>query len=122
MKINNQEFWAILRANGGVFKATADAITEKTGESITRQGVSQRAKKDKEQLVDIKDTRVDVAETGMDEMMKSDNEAIKFKACETVLKRQGRDRGWGDKQELDIKGEMDMNFVVEFVDPDADFE
>jgi hypothetical protein len=26
------------------------------------------------------------------------------------------------KQEIDINGEMDMNFVVEFVDPDADFE
>lgn len=26
------------------------------------------------------------------------------------------------KQELDIKGEMDMNFMVEFVDPDEDFE
>jgi len=120
MKVNKQEFWAILRANGGVFQATADAIEIATGDRITRQAVSQRAKKDPEQLEDIRERNIDVAETGIHSLMKSNNESIKLKACDLLLKKKGIDRGWGDKQELAING--DMNMIVEFVDPDDDFE
>lgn len=122
MKINNAEFWAVLRENGGVFQATADAISKEFGISYTRQAVRERALAKPEELRDIEERNVDLAETGVHSLMKSENESIKLKACDLLLKKKGVERGWGDKQELDIKGSMDMNFKVEFIDPDADFE
>jgi hypothetical protein len=95
-------------------------IAQVTGGTYTRQAVQDRASKDPEQLDDIRESNLDLAETGMMTLAASDNEAIKLKACETILKRKGRKRGWGDKQELEING--DMNMLVEFVDPDSDFE
>jgi hypothetical protein len=119
-KINNEDFWKLLRDNNGVFQATANVIAQVTGGTYTRQAVQDRASKDPEQLDDIRESNLDLAETGMMTLAVSDNEAIKLKACETILKRKGRKRGWGDKQELEING--DMNMLVEFVDPDSDFE
>jgi|GEM_PF-3291655 hypothetical protein len=122
MKITNEDFWELLRINNANFQATADAITKVAGGTYSRQAVHERAMRDPDQVDDIKESNLDLAERGMMELVVSDNESIKFKACETILKRKGGKRGWGDKQELDITGGMDMNFKVEFIDPDVDFE
>jgi len=120
MKITSAEFWAVLRENGGVFQATADAISKEFNISYTRQAVRERALSKPKELRDIEERNVDVAETGIHSLMKSENESIKLKACDLLLKKKGVERGWGDRQELAING--DMNMLVEFIDPDDDFE
>jgi len=122
MKLTNNQFWAVLRESAGIYSRAVRVAKREYGVDINRASVRERALKDLEQLEDIKEESVDIAEEGLHALMRSKNEAIRLKACERFLKSQGRSRGWGDKQELDITGSMNMNFVVEFVDPDADFE
>ena len=45
---------------------------------------------------------LDIAEEGLMSLIKSKNENIKLRACELLLKTQGKRRGYTEKQELDI--------------------
>jgi hypothetical protein len=116
MKINNPEFWSILRENGGVFQATADAIKKEFGISYTRQAVRERALGKPEELKDIEERNIDLAETGIHSLMKTKNEAIQLRACELYLKTKGKSRGYVERQEIEVDG--DFNLVVEFVEPE----
>ena len=116
MKITSAEFWAVLRENGGVFQATADAISKEFGITYTRQAVRERALAKPEELKDIEDRNIDLAETGLHSLMQTKNESIKLKACELFLKTKGKKRGYVERQELEVDG--DYNLIVEFVEPE----
>jgi len=122
MKLSHNEFWAVLRESAGIYARASRIAKREYGVDITRIAIRDRALKDPEQLDDIREESVDIAEEGLHALMRSKNEPIRLKAVERFLKSKGKSRGWGDKQELDITGNMNMNFVVEFVDPDEDFE
>ncbi len=62
-----------------------------------------RALKNPEELDDIRQQNIDLAEEGLFTLMRSKNEMIRFKSIELFLKCQGRDRGWVQKIEADLK-------------------
>ena len=94
MKISDKDFLAILRVNGGIFAKTARAIREQLGVEITRQAVRDRALKHPDELADIEEETADLAEQGLHELLRSDNEAIRFRAIDLYLKTKGRKRGY----------------------------
>ncbi|MBL7738695.1 MAG: hypothetical protein JNK14_05710 [Chitinophagaceae bacterium] len=100
IKLSDSEFLAILRENSGLFANTARAIEEKYGFPYSRQAVRQRALDHKEELEDIEESGLDVAESGMLTMAKSADEDIKFKACQFILKTKGKKRGYIERTEL----------------------
>lgn len=117
-KLSDQQFWTTLRESAGIYAFTVRLIKEEYNIDITRQGVRDRALKRPEELKDIKEEGVDIAEEGLQSLMKSKNEAVRFKAIQLYLKTQGKDRGWIERQELDVDVEADRNFTVEFIMPE----
>ena len=100
-KITQDEFFAILRENGGLYSRTARAIEKQFGVSYTRQAVKQRAQRKPEVLQDIIEQNVDVAEEGLLTLMRTArNENTRFNAIKLYLSTIGRSRGYGDKLEL----------------------
>ena len=69
-----------------------------------------------EQLKDIKEENIDIAEEGLHSLMRSKNEAVRFKAVQFYLRTIGKGSGYIERQELEIDG--DFNLVVEFVEPE----
>ncbi len=101
-KVSEKRFWEILRANGGLLAMTAKQISEECGTSYTRQAVRDRAMKKPELLADIQNEVVDIAESRLNELMKSADERVALRACEFYLDRKGKHRGYTTKQEFDV--------------------
>jgi transposase-like protein len=68
----------------------------------------------KKECDNIKEENIDFAESVLMGEIKNKN----MTATIFFLKTIGRNRGYIERQEMDIDG--DMNLVVEFIDPDAD--
>lgn len=110
MLLSETEFLVVLRENGGLFSQTAKAITELTGESISRQAVQQRAQNYPEILKDIKEQMIDNAEGGLGELMQSPDGRIRLEAIKLYLKTQAKSRGYIEKQEVDLSGSININW------------
>lgn len=102
IKLSDEQFFAVLRENAGIFARTARKIREQYGINFTRQAVRERALSKPELLNDILDDAMDTAEEGLHSLMRSKNERVKLNAIEFFLKMKGKDRGYTDKLELDI--------------------
>lgn len=113
-KLSNKNFWAILRKNGGLYARTARAIEKEFGVKMTRQSVRARAEKDQKQLQDIFEESVDLAEEGLQDLMRSPLPNIRLKAIELYLKSKGGGRGYHLKDSVTHSGEVAVN--VKFVD------
>jgi hypothetical protein len=118
MKLTDKEFWSILREGAGIYGRTVRLIKKEYGIDINRVSVRERALKDPDQLKDIREENIDVAEEGLHSLMRSKNEAIRLKAVQLYLKTIGKKRGYVERQEFDIDLEADMNFTVEFIMPE----
>lgn len=114
MKLSNEEFWAGLRESAGIYSRAVRLYKKEYDVDISRVGVRDRALKDPEQLKDIKEQNIDVAEEGLHTLMRTKNEPVRLRAIDLFLKTQGKDRGYVERREVDIDG--DMNLVVEFVE------
>ena len=97
MKLSDSEFLKILRENAGIFARTSKAIEKKFGIKYSRQAVRERALKHPDELKDIEEENLDVAESGLHSLMRSKDERIKLKACLDYLKTKGRNRGYYEK-------------------------
>jgi len=113
IKLTDQQFLAILRENAGLFAKTAQAIREKFKIDYTRQAVRQRALDHKDELEDIEEEALDVAEEGMLSLSKSLDEDIKFKACQFILKTKAKKRGYVERQEIEHSGELGITWNEE---------
>src|SRR6188768_254468 len=100
IQLSDEEFFKILRENAGLFARTAKAITETYGINYSRQAARERALKQPEVLADIEDESLDLAEGGMNDLMKSLDEDVKFKSCQFMLKTKGKKRGYVERQEV----------------------
>lgn len=103
IKISDEQFLSILRDNAGLFANTAKAIENQLGITYSRQAVRQRALEHPDELADIEEMSLDIAENAMNALMKSDSEDIKFKSSQFVLKTKGKRRGYIERSELDIQ-------------------
>jgi len=93
-KISDAEFWSILRKNGALYARTARAVKSEFGVDITREAVYIRANRHPEKLKDIHEENIDIAEEGLQDLMRTGSESIKYKAIELFLKTKGKHRGY----------------------------
>ena len=64
MKLSNDEFWAGLRESAGLYARAVRLFKKEYGVEISRVAVRDRAMKDSEQLQDIREQNLDIAEEG----------------------------------------------------------
>jgi hypothetical protein len=117
-KLSDKEFWGILRENGGIAARTVRAIKAKYGIDITRQSVSQRAKKRLQVLADIEEANLDRAEETLFDVLITADDAVKLRAATYYLDRKGRKRGYIEKSELN--GNLSVNLATLFVSDPAE--
>ena len=98
-KISEEEFLSILRENAGLFARTARAIEKQFGIKYSRQAVRDRAYNHLEELKDIKEENLDIAEEGLYTLMRSRNERIRLDSTKLYLKTQGKSRGYIERVE-----------------------
>lgn len=101
-KLSDAQFFGILRENAGLFARTARAIQTQYNVAYTRQAVQDRARKHPEILVDIDEENIDVAEEGLNSIMRSKSEKNRLEAVKFYLKHKGRKRGYIEKVATDI--------------------
>ena len=102
-KLSDAQFFGILRENAGLFARTARAIQSQYNVAYTRQAVQDRARKHPEVLADIDEENLDIAEEGLNSIMRSKSETIRLDAVKFFLKHKGRKRGYIEKTETDIR-------------------
>jgi len=107
-KLSDEQFLSILRENSGLFAKTARAIREQFGIEYSRQAVRVRAGNHPEEVLDIAEENLDVAEDGLLTLLKSSNDNIRLRAIELLLKTKGKMRGYTEKTELNITGTINI--------------
>ena len=103
LKIADEQFFAILRENAGLFARTARAIETQFGIKYSRQAVHLRAQKHPDILADIDEENLDIAEEGLYSIMRSKSETVRLDAVKFYIKHKGRKRGYVEKTETDIR-------------------
>jgi hypothetical protein len=111
-KISDEQFLSILRENAGLYSKTAKAIQEKFSISYSRQAVRDRAASFPEDVKDIEEENLDIAEEGLHSLAKSNNETIKLKACELILKTKGKKRGYIERNETEHSGSISFKNIT----------
>lgn len=101
-KISDQQFLSILRENAGLYARTANAIKKQFGISYSRQAVRAKAEKFPEEIADIEEENLDIAEEGLMTLMRKGSESTRMRAIEVFLKNKGRKRGYNEKTEIDL--------------------
>lgn len=100
-KVSDKVFWKLLEENAGLCKRTADAIAKVTGLGYSRQAVHERANAQPKRLAEIRESNIDVAESGLHSLMRQkDLPAIRMRAIEFYLKTQGKHRGYTEQKDL----------------------
>ena len=113
MKLSSDEFWGGLRESAGLYARAVRLYKKEYGVVISRVGVRDRALKAPDQLQDIREENLDIAEEGLHTLMQTKNENVKLRAIDLFLKTQGKGRGYIERQEVEPIG--DFNVQVEFV-------
>jgi len=115
-KISDADFWLVLREAGGLFSRAVRMFESELGVEITRQAVSQRAKKSPELLADIDEETLDITEEtiiGILRSSKTDTNS-KLKAAGMLLSARGKKRGYGVGR-TELTGEEGSTFKIEVV-------
>jgi hypothetical protein len=113
IKLTDEAFLSILRENGGLYAVTAKAISETYAVTYTRQAVRQRALEHPEELKDIEEEMADIAEEGLQSLMKDQDPRIKIDAIKFYLKTKGKKRGYVERTEIEHSGEMGITWHEE---------
>src|SRR5690606_6932454 len=103
-KITDEQFLEALKACAGIFVKTAKYIEDKYNITYSRQAVRSKAEKMKDELDQIRESNIDLAEATLFELMESFDDKTKLRAVEFYLKTQGKNRGYSDKVEMEHKG------------------
>ena len=111
-KISDEQFLSILRENAGLFSRTARAIASHLKIKYSRQAVRDRAAKFPNEVADIEEENLDIAEEGLHSLVRSKNENIKLRAIELMLKTKGKKRGYVERQEMAHSGEINQTISL----------
>ena len=101
-KISDEQFLSVLRENAGLYARTAKAIKKQFNINYSRQAVRARAKHFPDELADIEEENLDIAEEGLLTLMRTASENTRIRAIEIYLKTKGKKRGYIEKNEMDI--------------------
>ena len=107
-KISDEQFLSALRENAGLFAQTAQAIEKQFGIKYTRQAVRSKAETFKDDLLDIYEQNLDVAEEGLLSLMRSKTESVRLRALELYLKTKGKMRGYTERHDVNISGSINI--------------
>jgi len=102
---------AILRKNAGIYARTARAIENEFRVTMSRQAVRIRAENHSEELDDIIQESIDIAEAGLQDLMESEDERVKLQAIMFVLKTKGANRGYSEKLEVETRQMPPIYFI-----------
>jgi len=116
MKLSKKQFWAGLRESAGIYSRAVRLFKKEYDVDISRVSVRERALKDPQQLDDIFEQNLDIAEEGLHTLMRTSNEPVRLRAIDLFLKTQGKSRGYVDRHELEVDG--NLNLVVEYIKPE----
>lgn len=119
-KVTDEELLEALQANAGIFARTARYIEEKYGIQYGRSAVCRRAKKFKEELEQIREANIDLAEATLLELMECFDDKTKLRAVQFYLKTQGKKRGYTEKSEVEHTGTMSVNWGLTEEDGTSD--
>ena len=72
-KLSDKQFLTILRENSGLYTPTAKSIKKVLNIEISRQAVRAKALNFHDELYDIQEENLDIAEEGLHSLMKSDD-------------------------------------------------
>lgn len=111
-KLTDAEWELFLRENGGLYARTARAIQKLKGVKMTRQEVKAWSDKHPDILQDIRDEVLDIAEEGLQGLIRSSTPNVKLRAIELYLKTQGKGRGYVERNETEFVGNKKIKLVV----------
>lgn len=107
-KVSDKQFLTALKHSGGIYAAAARYITENYGVSFTRGGVWARVQNNfQEEWEEMNESNIDFAESILMELMESYDDSMKFKSVQFFLKTKGKDRGYGDKINIEQSGGLE---------------
>lgn len=104
MKVTKEQFLVSLRKALGNYTVCAKIIEKEFDVTYTRQAAEDRAKNYPEELADIIEYGCDFAESVVVNIMKDGKGAVNLKAAVDWLNAKGTHRGWGNKTQIEIKG------------------
>lgn len=91
-KLNNDEFWAILKENYCLYSDTARAITQKYGIPYSRQAVQRRAKRFAKEIARYKGEMRDLAHRTIFDAIKQDKDIkLRYRASLYMLDKIDKD-------------------------------
>lgn len=115
-KVSDKQFWEALRKCLGNFSSTARYLKQQHGVNITRQAVSERAKRQEDRYNNILEGSLDYAEENLFRLMNSKNESVAVRATIYFLKTRGKERGYTESSELKIEQQSPVitgfNYIV----------
>ena len=111
-KLSDEQFLSVLRENGGLYARTARAIREQFGINYSRQAVRARAENHPDEVRDIEEENIDVAEDGLKSLMQSKNEAVRLGAIKLFLTTKGKKRGYVERQEVAGVADSPVQIII----------
>jgi hypothetical protein len=94
MKLTKIQFLDALRKNCGIYARTSEYIQKVYRVKYTRQAVCSRAKKYPDEVKDIEESVIDLAEGALIDLLKTKDLKAKGRAVEFFLKTKGKKRGY----------------------------
>lgn len=113
MKVTDEQFLTCLRKSLGNISACAKLIEKEFNITYSRQSAHDRADKFPEELADIIEHGCDFAESIVVNIMQSGKQAVNLRAAEVYLNAKATHRGWGNKTQIEIKGNPFLEMTPE---------
>jgi len=103
-KLSDKQFFEVLRSCAGLYARTARKITRELGIPYTRQAVRDRALANPDELEDINEEAIDLAEETLHSLMRSKDERIAIQAVKLYLTTKGGKRGYTQRSQHEVSG------------------
>jgi len=111
-KLSDADFWSSMYKAYGIASRAIKVIKRDFGVEISRQGISERANRDKKKLEECRECIVDLAEETIIEVSITGNKKERLDAAKHITKTLGRSRGWDEKIAIEHSGEMTIKSVT----------
>lgn len=109
MKATDEQFWDAIEKSGGILAHAVRYLWDKYAIQMTRQSVWERATKQKHRLHQIRETNIDRAEAALLRNLNADDPKVRQRAAEFILKTLGKTRGFVERTEHTVTGDLGVN-------------
>lgn len=105
-RVSEKIFWEILESNFGLLQQTATEIQNTFDITYSRQAVASRTKNDIERLNQIREIKVDFAESVLLKNLNSSDGRVSNDSAKFICKTLGKSRGFYEKSEINLSGDQ----------------